>query len=122
MKDIKRIDDKKILYVFTVCIMLFIPLLIQTGFYLVKFNIINNYDNIDPTIVFYITIPFLIYTYIKNTIKRKLDIYDYLFYILIIVGIIVSIFAINSKISFIGKSYRHEGFVAIFTYYLFYII
>lgn len=123
MKLLKKITDKKILYIFTLCIIVFLPILKQLAFYLVKYNIISNHDSINPAYVLYFSIPFLIYTYIKNIIKtkRKLDIYDYLFYILIVVGILASIFSIDSKISFLGKAYRHEGFFTILSYYLLFI-
>ena len=123
MKLLKKITDKKILYIFTLCIIVFLPILKQLSFYLVKYNIINNYDAINPAYVLYISIPFFIYIYIKNIIKtkRKLDIYDYLFYGLTIIGILASIFSIDYKIAFLGKAYRHEGFFTVFSYYLLFI-
>ncbi len=123
MRLLKKITDKRILYIFTLCILVFIPVLKQISFYLVKCNVINDYDSINPAIVLYFSIPFLIYIYIKNIIKtkRKLDIYDYLFYILIFVGIVVTLFSINKEISLFGKDYRHEGLLTIFSYYLLFI-
>ena len=123
MRLLKKITDKKILYIFTLCILVFIPILKQLSFYLVKFNVINNHDSINPAIVLYFTIPFLLYIYIKNLIKtkRKLDIYDYLFYILIFVGIIATLFSINKEISLFGKEYRHEGFLTMISYYFLFI-
>lgn len=123
MSLLKKITDKKILYIFTLCILVFLPILKQSSFYLVKFNIINNYDSINPAYVLYFCIPFLIYIYIKNLIKtkRKLDIYDYLFYILIIAGIIATLFSIDKNISLFGKGYRHEGLFTVLSYYLLFI-
>jgi len=123
MKVLKKITDKNILYVFTLCIIVFLPILKQLSFYFVKFNFIKNYDSINPIYIFCFCIPFLIYIYIKNLVKtkRKLDIFDYLFYILVIGGIIVSLLAIDKEISFLGKAYRHEGFISLISYYLLFI-
>lgn len=123
MKLLKKITDKKILYIFTLCIVLILPLLKQTSFYLVAYKVINNYDSINTAYILFFSIPFLIYIYIKNIMKnkRKLDIYDYLFYLLIFAGILSTIFSINKNISLFGKAYRHEGFLSILTYYLLFI-
>lgn len=123
MKLLKKITDKKILYIFTSCILMFLPILKQGAFYLVSYGVINNYDSINPAYVLYFCIPFLIYVYIKNLIKtkRKLDIYDYLFYTLIFVGILVTIVSMDKQISLFGKAYRHEGFFALLCYYLLFI-
>lgn len=123
MKLLKKITDKKILYIFTLCIVLILPLLKQTSFYLVAYKVINNYDSINTAYILFFSIPFLIYIYIKNIMKnkRKLDIFDYLFYLLIFAGILATIFSINKNISLFGKAYRHEGFLSILTYYLLFI-
>lgn len=123
MKILKKINDKNILVIFTFLIMVFLPILKQGSFYLVKYGVIHNYDSINPAYVLYFSIPFLIYVYIRNLIKtkRELDIYDYLFYFLIIAGIIASIFSIDKEMSFFGKDYRHEGFFTLLSYYLLFI-
>ena len=123
MNILKKITDRKILYIFTLCIIVFLPILKQLSFYFVKFGFITNYDSINPVYIFCFSAPFLIYVYIKNLIdtKRKLDIFDYLFYILVVVGIFASLFAIDKEISFLGKDYRHEGFISLLCYYLLFI-
>lgn len=123
MKILKSITSKKILYIFTLCIIVFLPILKQLSFYFVKWNFIKNYDSINPVYIFCFCIPFLIYVYIKNLVKtkRKLDIFDYLFYALVIGGIIVSLLAMDKEISFLGKAYRHEGFISLLSYYLLFI-
>lgn len=123
MFDFKKITNKKVLYIFTLSILIMIPFFKNLSYFLERISLLNNYDSINPAIVLYISIPFLIFIYLYNIIKnkRELDIYDYLFYIIIIVGIIVSIFAINPRISFFGKSYRREGFLSLLGYYLLFI-
>lgn len=119
----KNITNKKILNIFTFCILIVIPLMKQLSFYLVKLNVMNEYDFINPAIVIYMSIPFLIFVYIKDIKdkKRKLDLYDYLFFILVVIGIIVTIFSMDKSISIFGKDYRHEGFLSILGYYLLFI-
>lgn len=115
-----EITNKKILSIFTFCILIFVSILKMFSFYLVKLNVINNYDSINPGCIFYFCLPFLIYVYIKDIIKekRKLDIYDYIFYVLVFTGIITTIFSIDINLSIFGKEVRHEGLLAIFCYYL----
>ena len=119
----KIVERKVLLYIFTTVILVLLPVLKQTSFYLAVYRVINYYDSINPSYIFYFCIPFFIYVYIKNLIdtKRKLDIYDYLFYTLVAVGIIVTLFSIDKKISLFGKDYRHEGFFSILSYYLLFI-
>ena len=123
MKKLKGTIDKKILYILTVCIIFFIPLMKQISFYLVSYGVIKNHDSINPAYILYFSIPFLIYIYIKNILKtkRELDIYDYIFYFLILTGLLTSFFSINMEISFLGKDYRHEGFLSLLSYYLLFV-
>lgn len=123
MNILKKITDKRILYIFTFLILVFLPILKQLSFYLVKFNVIKNYDSINPAYVLYFSIPFLIYIYIKNIRKsdRDFDICDYIFFALVLTAFIASLFAIDSDISWFGKEYRHEGFFTVLTYYLLFI-
>lgn len=123
MNILKRMTDKSILYIFTFLILVFLPILKQSSFYLVKFDVIKNYDSINPAYVLYFSIPFLIYVYIKNIIKsdRDFDIYDYIFFALVLASFIASLFAIDSDISWFGKEYRHEGFFTVLCYYLLFI-
>lgn len=123
MKLLRKITDKRILYIFTICILIFLPILKQSTFYIARAGIINNHDSINPAYVLYFCIPFFIYIYIKNLIKtkRELDIYDYLFYVLVFAGIMSILFSLDKEIAILGKIYRHEGFLTIFCYYLLFI-
>lgn len=119
----EKITNKKILTVFTLCILVMVPFLKFFSMNLEMFGLINNYDFINPAIILYVSVPFLIYIYIKDILdkKRKLDIYDYLFYILVFVGILACIFSLDKMLSIFGKSFRHEGFLSILSYYLLFI-
>ncbi len=115
----KNIDTKKVLTIFTLCILLVIPFIRILSFYLQYYNVINNYDSINIAIILYISIPFLLYTYVYNIIKtKKLNYYDYIFFLFILIGILVCMFSINKNISIFGKNYRHGGFLTLFTYFL----
>ena len=125
MKNIidKKIINKKILTMVTLVVLLVVPFLKFLSMNLEAFKVIRNYDYINPAIVLYVCVPFLVFVYIKDIIdkKRKLDIYDYLFYILIFTGILSIVFSIDKEIAIFGKSYRHEGFLTILNYYLLFI-
>ncbi len=123
MKLLRKIDDKKILYIFTFCIIFLLQIVKQFAFYLQNYGIIGDYDSINISYILYFCIPFLFYLYIKNLIKvdRDLDIYDYIFFVLVVGGVIVSLFSIDVKMSFLGKVYRHEGYCSLLTYYLLFI-
>lgn len=120
---LKRIDDKKILYIVSIVMLTFVQLLKMISFYLYDYSYIDNYDKINPSYILIASIPFLIFTYIR-TLKRKnfkLDKYDYIFLIMTIAGIITCIFSINKQVSIMGKSYRHEGFLSVLSYNLLFI-
>lgn len=118
----EKITNKTLLHITTLCILLIVPFLKFFSMNLEMFNLLNNYDNINPAIILYISIPVLIFIYIKDIIKkRKLDIYDYLFYVLVIIGVISIIFSIDKNLAIFGKSLRHEGFLSILSYYLLFI-
>lgn len=118
-----KIDNKKILNIFTMCILIVQPIIYMCGSYLQHYNIISNRDFINSSMVFYFAIPFLIYIYIKEIkeTKRKLDIFDYIFYTFIIVDILSVIFSIDKNIAIFGIKYRHEGFLSVLTYNLLFI-
>ena len=119
----KDLTNKKALNIFTICILFLIQIIEYMSFYMQKYGLINDFTSINASMVIWISIPFLILVYIKDIIdkKRKIDIYDYIFYVLVIIGIIVSIFSINPKISFLGVPIRREGFLSILGYYLLFI-
>ena len=119
----QKVTNKTLLNLITICILTIVPFLKFFSMNLELFGLMNNYDFINPAVVLYVSIPFLIFIYIKDIIdkKRKLNIYDYLFYILIVIGIISTIFSINKKLAIFGKGFRHEGFLSISSYYLLFI-
>ena len=119
----KKINNKKVLNIATILVLIITPFIKFFSMNLESFGIINNYDCISPVIVLYEVIPFLIYIYISDIVrtKRKLDIFDYIFYLLVISGIITVLFSIDKNIAIYGKDFRHEGFLSLLSYYLLFI-
>ena len=119
----EKFSNKKILNIVALCILLIVPFLKFFSMNLEMFGIVKNYDNINPAIVLYISVPILLFIYIKDIIdsKRKLDIFDYIFYSLVLTGIISTIFSIDKNLAIFGKDFRHEGFLSILSYYLLFI-
>lgn len=119
----EKITNKKILNIITLCVLLIVPFLKFFSMNLGMFKIMGDYDFINPAIVLYVSVPVLFFVYFKELkdTKRKLDIFDYLFYILIIAGLVSTMFAINKELSIFGKDFRHEGFLSVLSYYLLFI-
>ncbi|MDO4962884.1 MAG: O-antigen ligase family protein [bacterium] len=122
-KFIKKFNNKTILEIFTLLILIMVPFLKFLSENLFKLGVLKNSDSINPAILIYISVPFLIYIYVYKFIKekRKLDIFDIIIFALIITGVIVTIFSISKYISIFGKDLRHEGFLTLMGYYLLFI-
>ena len=123
MKYLKNMTNKKVLNIFTLCILIFVPFLQVLSFYLQLYGVLKYYSSINSSMVMWFCIPFLIYVYVKDIIdkKRKLDVYDYILYFLVIIGIIISLLAIDFKTSIFGIEYRREGLLSLISYYLLFI-
>lgn len=119
----KNLNNKKILNITTIIILIGVPFLKFFSMNLQMFNVMNKYDNINPAIILYVSVPILLFIYIKDMVvkKRKLDIYDYIFFALLLSSIISCIFSINKNLAIFGKEYRHEGFLSVLSYYLIFI-
>ena len=116
-------NNKKFLKIISCLMVCSIPIIQVIARYLESIHVISSYYYINPTIIFYISIPLLVYIYIKDIInkKRKLDKFDYIFYILVIAGLITTIFSINKTLSIIGRAPRYEGYLTVLSYYLLFI-
>lgn len=119
----KGLNNKKILDIFTLCILFLIPIMQMVAYYLEVYNILTDYTSINSAMILWLCIPFLLFIYIKDIFdkKRKLDVYDYIFYFLIFIGIIVTIFAKYPKISLLGSAERRDGLLSLISYYLLFI-
>ena len=119
----EKVTNKNILKLVSLCILLIVPFLKFFSMNLEEFGLISNYDFINPAIILYVSIPFLIFVYIKDIIdsKRKIDIFDCIFYLFILSAILSTIFSINKSLAIFGKSFRHEGLLSILSYYLLFI-
>lgn len=64
----------------------------------------------------------LLYIFDKFLNSKRLDKYDVLIFLLIIFGIISTIFAVNVKTSIFGFYNRREGLLVIITYYILFLV
>ena len=115
-------DNKKLLNIVTLMILIAVPFLKFFSMSLEHFGIINNYDNINPAIILYISLPVLVYIYISDIKKkrRKLDIFDFIVYGITFVSILSTLCSIDKNIAIFGKDFRHEGLLSVLSYlYLF---
>ena len=115
-------DNKRVLNIVTLIILIAVPFLKFFSMCLEHFEIMNNYDNINPAIILYISLPVLIYIYVSDIKKkrRKLDIYDFIVYGITLISILSTLFSIDKNIAIFGKDFRHEGLLSVLSYlYLF---
>lgn len=115
-------DNKKLLNIVTLMILIAVPFLKFFSMSLEHFGIINNYDNINPAIILYISLPVLVYIYISDIKKkrRKLDIFDFIVYGITFISIFSTLCSIDKNIAIFGKDFRHEGLLSVLSYlYLF---
>lgn len=115
-------DNKKLLNIVTLMILIAVPFLKFFSMSLEHFGIINNYDNINPAIILYISLPVLVYIYISDIKKkrRKLDIFDFIVYGITFISILSTLCSIDKNIAIFGKDFRHEGLLSVLSYlYLF---
>ena len=115
----KKINIEKIIYILIVLVMILIPLLKLSTyipaierFYMTIFEIKRVY-------VLWISIFFLLNTYIYLIFsqKEKISYLDIIIYILIILAFLSTSYAINFMKSFLGEKYRYEGLLTILSYY-----
>lgn len=115
-------DNKRVLNIVTLIILIAVPFLKFFSMCLEHFGIMNNYDNINPAIILYISLPVLIYIYVSDIKKkrRKLNIYDFIVYGITLISILSTLFSIDKNIAIFGKDFRHEGLLSVLSYlYLF---
>lgn len=73
--------------------------------------------------ILHLIIPLEIFIYIYNIIKKNIKVnkYDIFIFILVILGIVVTINAVDPQTSFWGAYLRNEGLLAILSYYLLFL-
>jgi len=115
----KKLSIEKIIYILIVLIMILIPLLkFSTYIPSIERFYINTFE-IKRVYVLWISIFFLLNTYIFLIIsqKEKIGYIDIIIYILIILAFLSTSYAINFMKAFLGEKYRYEGLLTILSYY-----
>ena len=119
----KKFDVEKFIYIIILTVMILIPLLKLSTyipaierFYITTFEIKRVY-------VLWISIFFLLSTYLYSITsqKEKIGLTDILIYILIILAFFSTKYAINFQKAFLGESYRYEGLLTILSYYFLFL-
>lgn len=116
---LKKINIEKLIYIIIVLVMILIPLLkLSTYIEPIRNFYINNFE-IKRVYVLWISIFFLLSTYLYLIIsgKEKIGIVDIIVYILIILAFVSTSNAIDFEKSFFGEKYRYEGLLTILSYY-----
>ncbi len=114
---------KNTIYILILIIMIAIPFFKLMSYFLYLLGIIESSFDLNQVYVLWISIPFLLTTYIYGIITKeiKTNYFDYLIYGLIILAIISTILAVNIKTSIFGIDNRWEGLLSLLSYYLLFL-
>lgn len=84
---------------------------------------IYNVININHAQILWWTLPVLVILYVLDMIlhERKVTFIDILMYLLIILGILSTIFAVDMKTSIYGEHARDEGLLSLLSYYFIFL-
>lgn len=113
-----KFNKKKLLMILTFCMLFLSQFFLLAMKYLSKIVYIENARYTNFAIPILICLPFLLGIYIYDINKKKLDIYDYIFFALVITGFISTVFATDISIAVWGSKYRNSGFLVAISYYL----
>lgn len=111
--------DNKFVYYISIFLLIIFPFHRILTYTINALGVTNSFlFDINKVIYLWITLPILIYIYIKGLFKNeyKLNKYDYICYFLLLMGLITSLFAVDKYTSIFGKIYRDEGLLSIYTY------
>ncbi len=119
----KKNDIQKNIYTILIIIMLFIPLVKFISYALYLSGIIKDSFSFNQVYVLWIFIPILIANYVYGIIAKKIRInyIDIIIYLLSILAIISTIFALDITKSIVGEVKRNEGLLTIICYYLLFL-
>lgn len=116
----KKNNIDKIIYVFLLIIMICIPICKSLSYVSALINFNARFILKLRAYFLWISIIFMLTIYLYSVIskKKKINYVDYIFYILIFLGIISTIFALDFKKSLFGEINRYEGLLTLISYYL----
>ena len=114
----KYLNKKTLLMFLTFCMIFVSQFIMITMNYLTKYGYVESVRSINLAVAILMCLPFLLEIYIYDLFKRKLDIFDYIFFALVITGIISTIFAKDISIAIWGSKYRNSGLLVSLSYYL----
>ena len=114
---------KNKIYILVLTIMIAVPFFKLLSYLLYMAEIIDSSFDLNQVYVLWLSVPFLILTYVFGIFTKqiKINYLDYLIYILIILGIISTIFAIDIKTSIFGIDNRWEGLITLLSYYFLFL-
>ena len=115
----KKNSIEKTIYVIVLLVMVLIPLLkLSTYIPPIEKFYINTFE-IKRVYVLWISIIFLLttYLYLIFSKREKICYIDIIIYILIILAFLSTKYAVNFEKAFLGEQYRYEGLLTILSYY-----
>lgn len=118
IKVMKKINIEKLIFISIMIILIGVPLLIVFNYTCYCLNFKNPFL-INRAHLLWWAVPILFILYILDLIfnKKKITYIDILIYLLIILGAISTIFAIDIGTSIYGEEIRNEGLLSLLSYY-----
>lgn len=115
---IKRIDIEKVILISIMILLIGVPVITYYSYTCYCFNL-WNFPLINRVNILWWGVPFLIVLYILDLIinKKKITLIDILVYLLIILGILSTVFAVDTNTSIYGEYARNEGLLSLLSYY-----
>ena len=115
----KKFDIEKIIYIIIISVMILIPLLKLSTYIPSIARLYVRYFEIKRVYILWISIVFLLttYLYLIFSKKVKIGIIDIIMYILIILAFLSTAYSLNFMKSFFGENFRYEGLLTILSYY-----
>lgn len=113
----KNLD--KVIYYLIISVIIGLPFFKFTAYNLYLTHVIEDSFDFNHVVFLWILLIPLIITYIYGIVSKKFKInyIDYIFYILIICGLISTIVASNINIAIVGEIDRNEGILSLLAYY-----
>ena len=118
IKKIKKINIEKLILISTMILLIGVPLITIFSYtcYCLKIQIPFS---VNRAYLLWYGVPFLFILYILDLIinKKKINYIDILIYLLIILGILSTIYAVDINTSIYGENVRNEGLLSLLSYY-----
>ncbi len=121
IEKIKKINIEKLIFIVIMFILISMPVVVSYCYTVYCFGL--NLPQMDRVYLLWWSTPFLVIVYILDLVinKKKITYVDILIYLLIILGVLSTVFAVDIDTSIYGEYARSEGLFSLLTYYFIFL-